>query len=72
MDQNRLERRLRISGILVLAGLGVELVTLFWSHPTAFLLFMFLGGLLIFLGVVIYLLALLRAGQPTKPEATHQ
>jgi len=70
MDQNKLERRLRISGILVLAGLGVELVTLFWSHPTAFLLFMFLGGLFIFLGVVIYLLALLPAGQPTKPEAT--
>jgi hypothetical protein len=70
MDQNKLERRLRLSGTLVLAGLGVELVTLFWSHPTAFLLFMFLGGLLIFLGVVLYLLALLPAGHSAKSESS--
>ncbi len=68
MERSNLERRLRTSGALVLAGLVVELVTLFWSHPTAFLLFMFLGGLLMFLGIVIYLLALLSGGEATKRD----
>ena len=68
MDRNKLERRLRTSGALLLAGLGLELVTLFWSHPTAFLLFIFLGGILIVLGMMIFLLALLAAGEATTPD----
>jgi len=55
-----MERRLRLSAALIISGLAVELVTLFWSHPTAFLLFLFAGGLLIGLGVLVYLLALLK------------
>jgi hypothetical protein len=68
MDRSKLERRLRVSGILVLAGLVVELVTLFWSYPTAFLLFIFLGGVLMLIGMVIFLLALLASGEATKPQ----
>jgi len=56
--------------VLLLAGLGVELATLFWSHPTAFLLFMFLGGILMVMGMATYLAALLRAGEPAKPLDT--
>ena len=66
MERSKLERRLRAAGALLLAGLIVELVTLFWSHPAAFLLFMFLGGILMFLGIAIYLLALLSGGEPMK------
>lgn len=54
----RLEKRLRIAGLLVMIGLLVELVTLYWAHPTAFLFFLLLGGSLMFLGIVLYLYSL--------------
>jgi hypothetical protein len=53
-----LEKRIRLAGLLMIAGLLVELVTLHWSHPAAFLFFMFFGGSLMALGIVIYLLSL--------------
>ena len=31
-----LEKRIRLAGLLLIAGLLVELVTLHWSHPAAF------------------------------------
>ena len=68
MDRSRLERRLRTSGVLVLAGLAVELATLFSSHPTAFLLFIFPGSVLLLIGIVMFLLSLLTAGETTKPQ----
>lgn len=51
----RLEKRLRVAGSLILAGLLVELVTLKWSHPTAFLFFLLLGGSLMAIGMLFYL-----------------
>src|SRR5215813_6306175 len=57
----KIERRIRLSGILLIAGLLVELVTLRWSHPTAFLFFLLLGGALMALGIAIYLLSLVSA-----------
>jgi hypothetical protein len=62
------ERRIRWAGVLIAAGLLVELVTLGWAHPAAFLFFLLLGGTLIGLGIIIYLLALV-AGEPSAPEA---
>ncbi len=56
-----LEKRLRVSGILIILGLLIELVTLKWSHPTAFLFFLLVGGLFIFVGMVMYLLTLVSA-----------
>jgi hypothetical protein len=53
-----IERRIRLAGILLIAGLLVELVTLRWSHPTAFLFFLLLGGALMALGIGVYLLSL--------------
>jgi uncharacterized membrane protein YczE len=50
-----LRRRLKLAGILVALGLIVEAVTMFWPHPTAFLVFLFLGGLLVAAGVLLYL-----------------
>ncbi len=51
----RLEKRLRIAGSLIVAGLLVELITLKWSHPTAFLFFLLLGGSLMAIGMLVYL-----------------
>lgn len=53
----RLVRRFKLAGLLLGAGLVVETVTLFWSHPTAFLVFLLLGGLLVAAGVLLYLLS---------------
>jgi uncharacterized membrane protein len=56
------ERRLQISGVLVMAGLIIELATLHWAHPVAFLAFLFVGAAVLALGVVIYLYALISSG----------
>ena len=53
-----LYQRLQSAGILVAAGLIVEAWTLRSNNPIAFLIFLGLGGLLILLGIVVYLLSL--------------
>ena len=62
------EKRIRIAGILVAAGLVVELVTLKWSHPTSFLFFLLLGGTLMAAGIVIYLFSLVSHGHESSLE----
>ena len=61
----RLVRRMRLAGLLVSLGLLIEAATLFWKHPTAFLAFLLLGGLLVAVGVVLYLVAI--ATYPVVP-----
>ena len=63
----KIEKRIRLAGILLIAGLLVELVTLRWSHPTAFLFFLLLGGALMALGIVVYLFSLVSV--ENKPQA---
>ena len=55
-NESRLHGKLKIAGYLLLAGLAVEGITLNWSHPTSFLLFIVLGGVLILAGIAVYLL----------------
>ena len=55
MSVEALHRRLRLSSLLVAAGLAVEVATLFWSHPLTFVAFILLGGSLVGMGVVLYL-----------------
>ena len=64
----RLYRRLRLAGILVALGLAVEAATMFWPHPTAFLVFLGLGGLLVAAGVLLYLVAIVTV--PAAPPAS--
>ena len=54
-SESRFHGKLKIAGYLLLAGLAVEGITLNWSHPTSFLLFIILGGVLILAGIAIYL-----------------
>jgi len=62
----RLERCLRLAGYLLIVGWLVELVTLHWAHPTAFLFFALLGGSLMGLGILSYLLALVTDTEPSR------
>ena len=60
-----MNRRLRISGILVIIGLLVEALCLVWSRPIAFVVLVCLGGALIGLGVLLFLYSL--ASGPPQP-----
>lgn len=55
---NPLERRLRISGIILILGLLVEASSLLGHGPIAFMLFVGLGGILIAAGILLYLVSL--------------
>ena len=57
-NTSRLQRRLKIAAYLLIAGLLVEAVTLYWSSPLSFMLFIGLGGTLIGLGIIVYLTAI--------------
>lgn len=61
--RNRIERRLQISGALIASGLLVELISLIWSHPTAFLFFLLLGGSLMAVGIMFFLSSLIAGDQ---------
>jgi hypothetical protein len=60
-NTSRLQRKLKTAAYLLITGLLVEGITLYWTHPTSFLLFISLGGVLIVAGVTIYLLAIVTA-----------
>ena len=66
----RLTRRLKLAGLLLSLGLLIEAATLFWQHPTAFLAFLLLGGVLVAAGVVLYLLAI--AAYPADPGSSQR
>jgi hypothetical protein len=57
----RLQRRLKIAAYLLMAGLLVEVLTLYWSSPLSFMLFIGLGGTLVGLGIIVYLVAIAAA-----------
>ena len=59
-------RRVRISGVLLVLSLIVEAASLHWSHPTAFLVFIFVGGLLMAVGILVYLYSLLPVGSAPR------
>jgi hypothetical protein len=58
----RAVRRLRLAAILVTLGLVVELVSLRWAHPTAFLVFALGAGFSIACGALLFLSTLLATG----------
>ena len=62
-----MERRLRISGMLIVLGLVVEALSLIRIHPLAFLGFMFVGGGLLVAGIAIYLYSLVSV--TSRPES---
>jgi hypothetical protein len=58
-----LERRLRLAGMLVIAGLLVEAICLLWARPLAFIFLVCGGGLLCASGIIVYLFSLVSAGE---------
>jgi len=54
----------RVSSGLIILGLLVEIVSLLWFHPLAFVLFALVGASLIGLGILVYLASLVFAVSP--------
>lgn len=63
-----MERWLRIAGTLIMFGLLIELGSLLWSHPLAFILFMAVGGLAIAAGIIAFLYSLVSGARSVAPE----
>ena len=57
-----MQRALVQSGAVIALGLLVQMATLPWARPAAFLTFLGVGGTLVVLGVTRYLWAVLRVG----------
>jgi len=59
--KDSMDRRLRLSGVLVITGLLIEALCLVWSKPIAFVVLVCIGGALIGLGVLLFLYSLVSA-----------
>ena len=58
MTAASIERRIRWSGILIVAGLIVQMLTLLFTHPLAFMCFLLVGCPLVGAGILLYLYSL--------------
>jgi uncharacterized membrane protein YczE len=55
---SRLQRKLMTAACILITGLVAEATTLYWSNPTSFLFFVAVGGLLVGVGIIVYLTAI--------------
>jgi hypothetical protein len=58
LSVNQLEKRRQVAGILIVLGLVIEALCLIWATPIAFVIFVAIGGLLMFVGIVLFLYSL--------------
>lgn len=58
MTSHSIEHRIRWSGILIGAGLAIQMLTLLWTHPLSFMVFLLVGCPLVGIGMLIYLYSL--------------
>ena len=67
LSTDPLERKLQLSGIIVILGLVIESLCLLGHGPIAFIAFVGLGGVLFAVGILLYLLSLVSARRaPSK------
>jgi hypothetical protein len=62
IEATGIRRSLRLPGILLILGLAIELISLLWDKPLAFILFAFVGGVFFLAGILLYLYSLVSAG----------
>jgi hypothetical protein len=55
---NQLDKRRQVAGIFIVLGLVIEALCLIWSTPIAFVIFVAIGGFLMFAGIVLFLYSL--------------
>jgi len=52
-------KKLRTAGIFIIVSLLVQAFSLVWNHPLAFVAFLLLGGILLLIGLGMYVWVLL-------------
>jgi hypothetical protein len=62
MATTTIEQRIRWAGLLVVIGLLVQLLTMSWSHPLAFMAFLIIGCPLTVAGILLYLFSIATKG----------
>lgn len=65
MSTNTIERRIRWSGILIVLGLLLQMLTLLWTHPLAFMCFLMIGCPLVAAGMLLFLYSLVSHQSPS-------
>jgi len=65
---SHIEKRLQLAGVLLILGLLVEAICLFWARPISFVILVGLGGTFLVLGLLVYLLSLvyIKSSPPSK------
>jgi hypothetical protein len=53
-----MERRIQVAGVLLIIGLVLEAICLLWARPISVVIFVAIGGLFLFAGVVVFLFSL--------------
>jgi predicted membrane channel-forming protein YqfA (hemolysin III family) len=67
---NPIHAKLRLSGAFIILGLMVQALSLLWNHPLSFIAFVTIGGLLLAIGIVLYLLTLVNMQTAIPEEKT--
>jgi hypothetical protein len=58
MTPRSIQSRIRWSGRLIVVGLIVQMLTLLWTHPLAFVCFLLVGCPLVGAGILFFLYSL--------------
>ncbi|MGA7793019.1 MAG: hypothetical protein WCA19_08265 [Candidatus Acidiferrales bacterium] len=58
----------RLSGALLIIGLCIEAISLFWIHPLAFLAFFVIGGTFLAAGVLLFLYSIVFQHTPSSSD----
>ena len=69
-NANSLERRLRLSGLLLILGLLTEVICLFWARPISFVVLIAVGGTLLLLGIVLFLVTIVSIKHSSQSEGS--
>jgi hypothetical protein len=58
LGANQIEKRRQVAGVFIVLGLVIEALCLIWPTPIGFVIFVAIGGLLMFVGIVLFLYSL--------------
>jgi hypothetical protein len=64
MTSSSIELRIRWSGMLIVLGLFIQILTLLWTHPLAFVAFLLVGCPLVGAGILLFLYSLVSHQTP--------
>ena len=69
MTMTSIERRIRWSGLLIVVGLIIQMLTLFWTHPLGFMCFLLVGCPLVAAGILLFLYSLVSREEREEARA---